>query len=188
MPAFGRPREPDQLRKDFEEFDWSKSDRVCAIVGIALVEEWLEYAIANRMLPDTNSIRGFFSPGGGLESLSAKSTLGYLMGIYGEDTHRTLKALGSIRNKFAHLGFVRDFSHPDLQSIFSSLRLYERLHPIYKSQDSHSLLVKKFLPTHEKPPGRPDQRQKFTWTIKLILAYLMADYLCIEDVKVDTSF
>ena len=82
----------------------SQNDRSVALVGVALVEHFLERAIeSNLRLPATKSEREFlFNARGPGSSFENKIYLGYTLKVTAEKTTRDLHLMRAIRNEFAH--------------------------------------------------------------------------------------
>ncbi len=95
-------------REIFEELE-KQTDRGTAIIGAALLESRVEDAIKSRLLINkTTTSRS-------IGTFSAKISLGYSMGIYGEKTHHELEIIRKIRNDFAHFLKPINFDSPNIK-------------------------------------------------------------------------
>jgi hypothetical protein len=105
------------------------SDRASIIVGCALLDEALRRAIESRVWHETATLNAVFeSEGGAFATFEAKWQIAFLLGIFGKDSRDDLRALGSLRNKFAHRPEIDSFDHPELGSQILSLKLAKRTH------------------------------------------------------------
>jgi hypothetical protein len=105
------------------------SDRASIIVGCALLDEALQRAICLRLLPEPGAIKAIFkADGGALSTFDAKVQAAFLVGIFRKDTRDDLKALGSLRNKFAHRPYLDSFDHQSLGAQIHGLSLANRVH------------------------------------------------------------
>jgi hypothetical protein len=105
------------------------SDRASVIVGCALLDEALQRAICLRLLPEQGTIKAMFKAGGGaLSTFDAKVQAAFLLGIFRKETRDDLKALGSLRNKFAHRHYIDSFDHQSLGAKIHGLNLANRVH------------------------------------------------------------
>jgi hypothetical protein len=79
-------------------------DRAVAIVFGAMLERSLEIAIRTHFAIKEEEARRLFSytDDGPLASFSAKTAMGYALGLYCEKMYRDLKWIARIRNAFAH--------------------------------------------------------------------------------------
>lgn len=121
------------LNKDIQagvyEFSESKSDRVSAIMGGAVVEEALLQALSLR-LRESSVQELMFNPGRPLGDFFAKINLGYLLLMYETDTHSALIGIAEIRNAFAHQLTISSFDSDTKKIIDAFSRL--KLHSKYK--------------------------------------------------------
>lgn len=82
----------------------TQNDRSVALVGAALVEHFLERAIAARLrLPNSKKDKDFlFGARGPGSSFENKIYLSYALKVTAEKTTRDLELIRAIRNEFAH--------------------------------------------------------------------------------------
>jgi hypothetical protein len=120
-----------------------------------------------RLLRDSKRVKKLFDPDGPIGTYDAKVLLGYLIGIYVDETRKNLEAIGKIRNRFAHRPRIAKFDDRDLDPFFKEITLPGRLlgDP---STDYHHLVG-------TLTPLKPDapKRQRFLTTIQMLLAYLL---------------
>src|ERR1051325_738817 len=110
----------------YEEIDHS-SDRVCAIVTAAMLEGRIQGALSWRLPDPEYQKKKLFTVDGLLGPYDAKVNMGYALGIFGAEARENLFAIGSIRNRFAHRTYIRDFEHAELDTFFKKLTIYKRL-------------------------------------------------------------
>lgn len=104
--------------------------RAGAIVGAAMLENYLAHAIISRLRndidePEENRI---FEKGP-LDAYAAKVTVGYALNLYNRLTRADLEVIGGIRNLFAHQMEVDSFDHPEVGKRCDMLKTYE-LYPV----------------------------------------------------------
>jgi hypothetical protein len=119
----------------------SGTDRICAIVTAALIEEELENAIRKRFEgfeklyrdDESEKSRDYISEisrslkvNSFLGSMDPKVRLAYLLGIIGQEGRDNLLAIANIRNHFAHRHGYRSFEDDRLKQIFKSITAYQR--------------------------------------------------------------
>jgi len=80
----------------------TRSPRIVAIVGSAILERRLEQSLRSR-LRRGDTVNKLFKPTGALGSFAVKIDLGYVLHMYGKDEHAALTGISEIRNLFAHL-------------------------------------------------------------------------------------
>ena len=166
----------EQIGKAIAEFADSPSDRVCAVVGSAIVEEGLLRALDARLRADDPSERTFFpkarffSSSGAMGSFHAKIQLGYLLGMYDKAAVRALEGISGIRNQFAHRLSIVSFDADDkvLKDGLDNLKLhdiYKRYpHPLYDGDADVDV---------EAPAG---MRERFIVNARILLVVFMRDH------------
>lgn len=119
--------EIDASIKAFHELN-NSVDRVTAIVGCAVIDNSLKDAIQRRLTDNERALKKFFDdkegPG---HDTSAKIQLAHLLGVFSDETRTNLEAITSIRNKFAHRLYIRDFDHQELKQLFERITSYKRI-------------------------------------------------------------
>ena len=105
----------------------SSSDRACAIISAAFIEDRLQRAICRRLLDDDRTVKKITSPNGALSGFENKILLGYLLGVYNKETRDNLLVVGQIRNKFAHYTKIRSFDNPNFRQFFDRLTIIRRI-------------------------------------------------------------
>jgi hypothetical protein len=127
----------EEIKDAVAEFADSPSDRVCAIVGVAMIEETLRRSLELR-LRASGLVERLFSPNRATGTYAAKVDLGYLLGMYEKEVHGTLEKMGAIRNAFAHRLSIKSFDHAALRDNWSTLTLhtaYKRYpHPFHAGE------------------------------------------------------
>lgn len=166
----------EDIRKAIAEFADSPSDRVCAVVGAAIVENALFGALELRLRADDPSERTFrpkkrfFAPSGPAGSLNAKIQLGYLLGMYDKTAVRALEAIASIRNLFAHKLSIVSFEEDDklLKEGLENLKLHAAYkwypHPLYEGDSNFEVEVPR------------NARDRFVINAKVLLVLFMRDH------------
>ena len=134
----------EDIKNAISEFADSPSDRVCAIVGAAIVEEALRRALESRLL--VGGIRDrFFKPNRATGSFAVKIDLGYLLGMYDDKAFQALEAMAAVRNEFAHRLPIQSFDDAALQANLVKLTLhtaYQRYpHPLHDGDCAFRLIA-----------------------------------------------
>jgi len=163
------------IHASVSEFADNPSDRACAIVGAAMVEEALHRALELRLRPDgkrvdgsqINDARDFFSVGGPMGEFTPKIKMAYLLGMMDEAAFTSMKAMATVRNRFAHLLEVKSFDHPKITGHLDNLIL----HTVYNEYPH---------PLHDGSSGEavepiPTGRDRFIVNARLMLVLLMRD-------------
>lgn len=101
------------------------SDRTLAIIGSALVENYLTDAIKRRLRQHANAANQLFQPTGAVGAFRSKVCLGFLMGIYEESIFDDLNRVATMRNDFAHKAEPLKFETPKIASQCSALSIVE---------------------------------------------------------------
>lgn len=101
MISRGRMPTGEKFLQVFNELN-SATDRAAAIVGGSIVELALQSALEAQLHRDEELTNSLFRPSGALGAFAAKISLGFLVGIYGQDGRKELTIIKNIRNAFAH--------------------------------------------------------------------------------------
>ena len=133
------------------EFDQG-SDRSCAIVVAAILEERLKKLLSARFLPNASKHDPLFDgPNAPLGSFSAKIDMAFRIGLISHKFTRDLHLIRIIRNAFAHNFSPLSFDSADIQSRVMEL---DRSHQIFERS------AKARRMTHTRLPGRIDSGTK----------------------------
>src|SRR5580704_5766301 len=84
------------------ELEFSKSERVAALVGCAMLDQSLRLCIECRLRADKDTKRKIFAANGTLGDTGRKIDIAYMLSIIEKDIHRALSGIAEIRNLFAH--------------------------------------------------------------------------------------
>lgn len=104
----------------------TQSDRAVGIVGPALVDARLRYAlelIFVKNLPKASLKDIFEGPRSPLGSYWGRIQVAHALGVIGDLTKRDLEVIGTIRNKFAHKLKYKGFDHEDIAPLCAKLAL-----------------------------------------------------------------
>ena len=150
------------------EFINATSDRICALVGAAVVDEALRQALSYR-LRDCSTREKVIEHTGSLGEFGAKAQVGYLLYMYERDEYSALRGIGEVRNLFAHRLLVSDFDDKDekLAAAFERFKLhgtYKKLPLPFSKGDSE----------YDVPPTTK-RRDIFITNIQILLVILMRD-------------
>lgn len=80
-----------------------ESERACAVVGAAWVEEALQSAIESVLHPHDDARRALFTGMGPLSAFAAKIDLACVFGFMTDSVRKDLHAIRRTRNDFAHV-------------------------------------------------------------------------------------
>jgi hypothetical protein len=158
----------DQVATAVQEAMTSKSDRVLAVVGGAIVEEALLRALELR-LRKSKVQEMLFKPTGALGGFANKIELGYLLHMYEKSVRSALIGVSEIRNVFAHQLQIDSLDQP-VKRLTEGLNKLQ-LHTEYKWYPSPL-----WAGNSTYRVGRPSKcRTKFITNMKIILLLLMRD-------------
>src|SRR5260370_13441529 len=155
------------------EFTKTKSHRVMAVVGGAIIEEALLRALDHRMRPPSKTghpsfaMKKLFEPNRPLGGFGPKIDLGYALHIYDVDTLQALGGFASIRNVFAHRLAITSFAANDtkLRTAFAQLKLHTK-HTYYPDPFTSD-------PSQHRIPKAKTNQAVFVTTMKIVLALIM---------------
>ncbi|MNW32879.1 mannitol repressor protein [compost metagenome] len=133
-------RTPEDVIKLFEEMGTEEvlefrlhldkeTDRGCALMAAAFLDELLKELLQNTFVDDPDSYKDLFTGTGGLATFSSRIELSYLLGLIPPRLRRDLHIIRKIRNDFAHSMKIIDFNHPPIAS-----RCRELHYNIFKDQ------------------------------------------------------
>lgn len=106
-----------------------ETDRGCALMAAAFLDELLKELLQNTLVDDPESFKDLFSGTGGLATFSSRIELSYLLGLIPPSLRRDLHLIRKIRNDFAHSMKIIDFNHPPIAS-----RCRELHYNVFKDQ------------------------------------------------------
>ncbi|SPR97363.1 MltR family transcriptional regulator [Cupriavidus taiwanensis] len=99
-----------------------ESDRGCALVGAAYLDEEITKLLRSRMVENKSNSDALLNQGRPIGTFSAKIRVAYAMGLIPEDVFRDISAIREIRNKFAHLHGPLSFDDQSIRDQCRSLR------------------------------------------------------------------
>ena len=94
------------------------SDRAAALVGAAMVENFIEALLSSCFAVTDMSFlkKNVFDHSGPLGTFSSKNTMAYAIGAYGPEYYRDIDLIRKIRNDFAHSLNALSFDTPAIKS------------------------------------------------------------------------
>jgi DNA-binding MltR family transcriptional regulator len=116
----------------------NQTDRASAIIATAYLEDKLLLTLKTFLTKDPRTNKVFermTEPSGQLGAFGTKIDIAYLLGIFGHLTHKDLKQISKIRNRFAHLSQVLDFGDQVICNLCETLTVRDtfwRQHPAHK--------------------------------------------------------
>jgi DNA-binding MltR family transcriptional regulator len=100
------------------------SPLACALIATAFIENALMTLLTNFFVDRSSStVDNMFKPAGLLGDLSKSASLAYCLGFINKTMYENARAIGDIRNFFAHSHDFIDFDHPDLKEPLKRLTL-----------------------------------------------------------------
>ena len=123
IKAFGK--NPATLRSLLTDHE----DRATAIMIGGIIDDLLALGILAKFKrsPSENQTLELFTGYGPLSSLSARTSIGYLLGIIGADAKHDLGIIRRIRNDFAHIVEPINFETKSIADRCNSLKLQPKL-------------------------------------------------------------
>lgn len=103
------------------------SDRVCAIMGGAMVDDALMKVIAAALPDPSDETALFHDQGAPFGTTKAKIVAGRAMGLFDDATAADLDLIRDIRNQFAHALLSFDFLNAHVEQACAKLSPYPRL-------------------------------------------------------------
>jgi hypothetical protein len=103
--------------KKFGQDLLKETDRGCALVAAAFLDEKLLELLQMRMIPraTTDKFESFFRGLGPLATFAARTHLAYLLRFFGTNVYQDLCRVRDIRNRFAHASEQIDFSDSEIK-------------------------------------------------------------------------
>jgi len=147
------------------------SDRVIAVIGGAMLDNSLRYALQDRLRPKsgkTDINDKLFRVGGALGNAVPKIDLAYQLYMFEKSARNTMYGISEIRNRFAHnLSENFDSSDEKMKEYIEKLSLHLGI-------TCYPMPLGKQEPEYEiEPTNTP--RDKFIVNLKLALFILMRD-------------
>ncbi|MCY1271608.1 hypothetical protein D9M68_223100 [compost metagenome] len=99
-----------------------ESDRGCALVAAAYLDEEITRLLRCRMVDNKGNSDALLNQGRPIGTFSAKIRVAYAMGLIPEGVFRDISAIREIRNKFAHLHGPLSFDDQSIGDQCRSLR------------------------------------------------------------------
>jgi hypothetical protein len=143
----------------FQEIE-EAPDRVAAIVGAAVVEDALRWALNSFFLLQISEKeeRELFENDGILSSFHAKIFMAFALGLFGNEARNDLTKIKNIRNTFAHAPRSISFETMEVAAECEKLRYIDA---IARNQ------ARVILPT--KPLGEKNPRARFIATVNIFI-------------------
>jgi hypothetical protein len=159
---------PDEAHeRALDELATTKSERVVAVVGGAMLERHVTRTLIERLRNEEPAERLLNVMNGTLGTIAPKIDLLYLLGSFDEATRKTMKGLACVRNVFAH-HLDASFDHPssELKGHLDRLTLHKgrEYYPHRYGPDSNNAIE----------PIKSN-RDLFLVNLKLALLFLMRD-------------
>ena len=92
----------------------AESDRGCALLAAAFIDEELRKLITSRLVDDQKLVEQILFQNGPLGAFSARIDFTYAIGLLGKNIHRDLHLVRKIRNDFGHSPEVISFDDASL--------------------------------------------------------------------------
>ena len=110
--------------KDIERELATQTDRGAAIIGAAILDDFLTDALKKRLILTADVRDRLFSHeiNGPLSNFSGKIDIGFAVGLYGTDARSDFHCIRRIRNRFAHTPGIIKFSDEKILAWCASLR------------------------------------------------------------------
>lgn len=109
---------------DFRNTLINESDRGCALMSAAYLDECLGRLLRSYFIDDTKVINKLFDYNGACGTFSSKIELAYGLGLIPKNVRLDLTLLRRIRNDFAHVSKVICFDDDPIKSRCYELKLY----------------------------------------------------------------
>lgn len=105
----------------FRKTLWNETDRGCALMAAAYLDEELKSLLQAKLVDDRKSVTKVFAFNGPLGSFSARIDMVFLLGLLPKSAKSDLHRLRSIRNQFAHEVEPITFEHENIAPICRAL-------------------------------------------------------------------
>ena len=157
IPKYMLPHDPADLHIAAEIDD--APDRICAILGLAYLDEKLTMALEGQLVKDKSTAKKLFRPNGPIGAFGTKAELGYMLGLYSVAVRDDLLVLAEIRNMFAHFTKLIDFGSRDI---------YKRCEALDGFRNAFTL-SENFFP---KPFNRATARKRWIYAISVFSQHM----------------
>ena len=111
----------DEVLKFNHEFR-EESDRGCALMAAAYLDEALKQMLASYMVNDKRLIKDLFNGQGPLATFSSRINLAFALGKISNEAKFDLHIIRRIRNDFAHISEPIDFENESISNRCKELR------------------------------------------------------------------
>jgi DNA-binding MltR family transcriptional regulator len=108
----------------------TESDRGCALVAAAHIDEALLEILGAHFVGDSRVSARLLSYPGPCSTLSARCDLVFCLGMFGKDVYNDIRGVIKIRNRFAHQRYGPSF---DLEEIASACRNFNVIQQMRKT-------------------------------------------------------
>ncbi|MCU8505918.1 MltR family transcriptional regulator [Vibrio vulnificus] len=109
---------------DFRQTITSESDRGCALMAAAYIDECLGELLRSYFVDDAKEVSKLFEFNGACGTFSSKIALAYALGLISKNVRSDLTLLRRIRNDFAHVSKPICFDENPIRSRCHELKLY----------------------------------------------------------------
>ena len=110
----------------------SETDRGCALMAAAFIDEQLSLLLKSYFVDDSSVVKVMFKSNGPFSSFESKIDVSYAMGLISFNTRHDIHLLRRIRNEFAHISTPMSFEDEKISSRCNELKLQN------KSNDSRA--------------------------------------------------
>ncbi|HDR9135963.1 TPA: hypothetical protein QDB11_000570 [Burkholderia vietnamiensis] len=120
------PKEAQESLADYMEFRRrlrAESDRGCALVGAAYLDDEITKLLRARMVNNKRNTDALLEQGRAVSAFSAKIRVAYAMGLIPDDVLHDINIIRDIRNKFAHLHGALSFDDESIGDQCRALRI-----------------------------------------------------------------
>ncbi len=114
-----------EWRAVWEELE-STSDRAAAIVGEAILDQSLSKLLSSYLVRNQKEVDNLLNHPGHLSSLLSKSALAYCLGLITKEQLDDLRAINTIRNRFAHRLHESSFNDQFIKEKMDRIEAYRR--------------------------------------------------------------
>lgn len=100
-----------------------ETDRGCALMAAAFLDENLKDMLKAKFIDDTDSFKTLFTGTGGMATFSSRIELSYLLGYISPQVRSHLNIIRRIRNDFAHSMEIISFETESISNRCRNLKL-----------------------------------------------------------------